>query len=331
MALMVYPPHPYAEAEKPEIPDFVRPDSHRFLQLIAGIAAFVVAQLASVGVMTIVDPLSSQRGPSNPIPPYAYGLGLLVGGAVMLVLYMLIMRFIAGAPGHGLRGKSRVTEVLLGIMVSTGILTLSVIIIAVFGGFRITGLTPRSELLPALIVALGTAVGPAFMEELLFRGFFLRILDAWLGWIPALAITSALFGAAHLANPDATFSGAVFIAIEAGLLLGGAYLLTRRLWLAIGLHAAWNFVQAFVFSSSVSGTGESTGIFDVEWSGSTWLTGGAMGLEGSAVTALLGLIAGIGPLRLAAEHGALVPREAAVRRKREAEEARETALSRSAG
>ena len=35
--------------------------------------------------------------------------------------------------------------------------------------------------------------------------------------------------------------------IEAGLLLGAAYVLTRRLWLAIGIHFGWNFMQAGVF------------------------------------------------------------------------------------
>ena len=136
--------------------------------------------------------------------------------------------------------------------------------------------------------------------------------------MPSLLITSAIFGLVHLGNPDATVSGAIFIAIEAGLLLGGAYLLTRRLWLAIAIHAAWNFVQAFVFVSPVSGTGEAVGLFQVEWSGSPWLTGGAMGLEGSVITAVLGLLAGIGLLLLAGKHGTLLPREAVIRRRKAA-------------
>jgi membrane protease YdiL (CAAX protease family) len=45
-------------------------------------------------------------------------------------------------------------------------------------------------------------------------------------------------------NPDATWIGAVSIMVEAGILLGAAYLYTRRLWLAAGMHAAWNFTQA---------------------------------------------------------------------------------------
>ena len=54
-------------------------------------------------------------------------------------------------------------------------------------------------------------------------------------------------------NPTATWTSTIFIAVEAGLLLGGAYMLTRSLWVAIGLHAAWNFTQGAVFGVPVSG------------------------------------------------------------------------------
>ena len=50
-------------------------------------------------------------------------------------------------------------------------------------------------------------------------------------------------GLAHLDNPNATLYSAAAIGIEAGMLLGPAYVLTRRLWLALGLRFAWNFLQ----------------------------------------------------------------------------------------
>ena len=65
-------------------------------------------------------------------------------------------------------------------------------------------------------------------------------------WV-ALALTSAAFGAAHLGNPDATWFSSLAITIEAGILLGAVYMLTRRLWAAMGLHAAWNFTQGWIF------------------------------------------------------------------------------------
>ena len=64
---------------------------------------------------------------------------------------------------------------------------------------------------------------------------------------------TALFGALHIMNPGATWFSSVAIAVEAGILLGAAYMLTRQLWLSIGIHAAWNFTQGWVFSVPVSG------------------------------------------------------------------------------
>ncbi len=39
------------------------------------------------------------------------------------------------------------------------------------------------------------------MEEVLFRGIALRLLDDWLGTWSALLITSVIFGFIHIANP----------------------------------------------------------------------------------------------------------------------------------
>ena len=104
------------------------------------------------------------------------------------------------------------------------------------------------------------ALFPAFNEEILFRGVLFRWIEEFGGSWAALLITSIFFGAAHLFNPNASPIAAFGIALEAGLLLGAAYMLTRSLWLPIGIHAAWNFTQGEVFDIPVSGT-------SVQWPG----------------------------------------------------------------
>lgn len=142
-------------------------------------------------------------------------------------------------------------------------------------------------------------VGPALIEEIFFRGVLLRLLDQRFGSMVALAATSLFFGRAHLANPEGTVAGALAIALEAGLMLGAAFLLTRRLWLAIGIHLAWNFFQGGVFGGNVSGSdlNESGGLFRSELSGPDWLTGGTIGVEGSVVAVLICVAAGLIMLR----------------------------------
>ncbi len=87
------------------------------------------------------------------------------------------------------------------------------------------------------ILFLGAAA-----EELLFRGYgFQRVLDA-VGPAGSIALLSLLFGWVHRGNPNAGPLG-LANAVLVGILLALFYLRTRRLWLLIGLHWAWNFSQ----------------------------------------------------------------------------------------
>jgi len=108
-------------------------------------------------------------------------------------------------------------------------------------------------------------------------------------------------------NPAATLFAALAIASEAGIMLGAAYMLTRRLWLAVGLHGGWNFTQGWVWSIPVSGHEEGAGLFLTARQGPDWLTGGAFGLEASAVTLVAATTAGLVMTGLVVRRGHWVP------------------------
>ena len=235
--------------------------------------------------------------------PWALLIGACVGAAIAIGGYLLIVGPLGGSPGLGLRGRGKLAELAVGLLLGTALVTLAVGLITLLGGYRITGISPS----PQLLVPLAIGIGAGVIEEVLFRGVLLRVLDSWLGSWAALAITSLLFGLIHLTNPGASVLTALGLVVVAGVLLGAAYLLTRRLWLVIGIHIAWNTVQAGVFSSIVSGTGTQSGLLVAEMQGPAWLTGGSMGMEGSLVTVVLGFAAGIVMLVLAARRGHLLP------------------------
>ncbi len=155
----------------------------------------------------------------------------------------------------------------------------------------------------------GVGVISGMYEEVLFRGILLRQLERLGGTWVALAVSSAVFGAIHLSNPDATLTGAVAIALEAGILLGAAYLITRRLWFAVGLHAAWNFTQAWVFSVPVSGTGTPIGLISTRRDGPELLTGGDFGLEASLIAVVIVTLFGSYLLWRAVQRGEIRPPE----------------------
>ncbi len=272
-----------------ETPPLDRGDRRRGLQLLLGIALFLVAQLVMATVAGLIG------GPASTL------IGALVGAALAVGGYLLIVGSIGGRPGLGLRGRGKLAELALGLALGAALLTLAVGVIALFGGYRVTGISASPQLLAPLAIGIGAGV----VEEVVFRGILLRVLETWLGSWAALAITSLLFGLIHLMNPGASILTALGLVIEAGVLLGAAYLLTRRLWLAFGLHIVWNTLLAGVFSSAVSGSGTQSGLLVAEVSGPTWLTGGSMGIEGSLLTVLLGFVAGILMLVLAARRGHL--------------------------
>ncbi len=156
-----------------------------------------------------------------------------------------------------------------------------------------------------LTVLISAAIVPGVLEELLFRGILFRWIEQFAGSWAALLLTSFLFGLAHHLNPNTTWFSSFAIAVEAGLLLGGAYMLTRSLWMPIGLHAAWNFTQGFVFDVPVSGV-DQNGLVEAQLSGPVLLSGGAFGLEASVIALVIASAAGLWLLRLAVGRGAVI-------------------------
>ncbi len=169
----------------------------------------------------------------------------------------------------------------LGVGLGLGIVLLSVVIgtLALAGSYHVTG--TRSIHWLALILSLG--VGAAISEEILFRGVMYRIVEEGLGTWAALLVSALAFGAIHLGNPHATPWSALAIAIEAGVLFGLLYHVTRSLWFCMGVHAAWNVMEGPVYGTSVSGL-PAHGWLRSSLSGPFWLSGGSFGPEASLVT-----------------------------------------------
>jgi hypothetical protein len=193
-------------------------------------------------------------------------------------------------------------ELVLGLLLGAGLYAACVLILTVLGVYRFEGLNGWGVLLSVLWFALSSA----FFEEMLFRGVLMRITSEVFGSWGGLAVSSLAFGLIHLNNPGATVQGALFIAIEAGLLLGAAYLLTGRLWMSMGFHAAWNYTQSAVFSGITSGNAPSTGLVKATIAGPELLTGGSFGMESSIVAFVLCTATGIFLLLLAVRRGRIV-------------------------
>lgn len=222
--------------------------------------------------------------------------------AIMFATYKLVIARLGERRHDDLRAEGAFKYLGLGLLAGLVIFSAVVGVAAVADVYNIVGEGGTADLIMDLITV---AILPGFMEEVLFRGILFRWIEEFAGSWAALLVTSALFGLAHIYNPNATWFSSFAIAVEAGLLLGGAYMLTRSLWMPIGLHASWNFTQGTLFDVPVSGL-DGEGLVEAQLSGPTILSGGTFGLEASLIALLIATAAGAWMVWLAIKRGELM-------------------------
>lgn len=290
--------------------DLNRREPRIWWQYLTGVVAFfganlVMSMVAGIILVVAQGPSAVLADPQGAVMRYPFPAlftGMLVYTALSTVLYWLIVRFLAQRPVYELGLRAMPAELGAGLGIGIGAIALSTGLIATFGGYRVESVQVGS----GILVGLAVGLGPGFAEEFFFRGILQRNLDKQIGSWAALAVTCVVFGLVHISNSEATVGGVIGIVLAGGLFLGGAYLYTRRLWLAIGVHTGWNFAQSGIFGSEVSGAGlTSTGLLKPVMDGPTWLTGGSMGMEGSVITTVVGSIIGIVLILLARRRGNL--------------------------
>lgn len=145
--------------------------------------------------------------------------------------------------------------------------------------------TGRQVPASTLIATLSLLLLAAAVEELVFRGFPLQILVDGMGQWPAIVAMSALFGAMHSKNPNASLLGSANTVV-AGILLSLAYVRTRSLWLPYGIHAGWNVGLGFVFGFPLSGV-DLASLWTTGIAGSDTILGDGYGPEGGLLATFI--------------------------------------------
>lgn len=202
--------------------------------------------------------------------------------------YRTYVHLVEQRPATEVSPMGAVGEVSRGALLGIVLFTCVILSLGLLGYYHVTGVNGWSPLLGAFAGASASA----FAQELIFRCSIFRITEEVMGSWWALAISAVLFGAIHSISPAATIVSTTGVVLEAGILLGAAYMLTRRIWFVVGVHAAWDFANDGVFGVAVSGTsGRSLpGLLRARLDGPSLLTGGAFGVEASLL-AVIGLLA----------------------------------------
>lgn len=247
-------------------------------------AAYAVTLLGTIVLATIVTRLLVPPAPS-PWHDLVWLKNLFLPIALFGIYFGLV----------GVMERRRASEVdprkglltfFIGVLIGSALISATFLTLLKLGMAEISNGTGLDGLARALVIPMVTAMG----EELLFRVIFFGILEEITGSLVAILISSAVFGLAHAANPGASPFALFALSIELGVMLSLAYILTRNVWIAVGVHAGWNFTQGFVLGAQNSGLRDPFSYLQTTLSGPETITGGSFGLEGSIVSLGLSVI-----------------------------------------
>ncbi len=228
-----------------------------------------------------------------------WALAAVLAAAAILIERVTVRKTPAAI---GLDPRDAARGLILGAVLGTALFSAVVLELALGGFYRIASVHVTADLALAALLLFPAAA----TEELLFRGVLFRLVEEWTGTWIALAVSALLFGGAHFANPGATPSSSIAIALEAGILLGAAYVVTRNLWFPIGLHFAWNFFEGPVFGTQISGRSFLTDAVVAHVTGPKLLTGGSFGPEAGLFAIVTCLVVAVALLAVAARRGRFV-------------------------
>ncbi len=196
----------------------------------------------------------------------------------------LARHFIDRRPITGLGLKLNIQtlyDLLAGILISFFIMGAIFLAELALGWTKFEGFAWQSQagtsLAGGVLLWLAIFIIGGWTEELLSRGYHLQNIADGLNLHWGVIISSSVFALLHLGNPSASWISTLGILL-AGLFLALPYLLTRQLWLSIGLHIGWNFFEGVVFGFPVSGL-ETYRLLLHTVSGPEIWTGGAFGPE----------------------------------------------------
>jgi hypothetical protein len=263
------------------------------------IIGFIVCMGAvSLGQVAIEKSLSITSIP----PDFKKFIIGLTTALLALLSYVYLFKFYEKRVLTELNTQRIVKSLVYGAGLGMLLQSLTVLVIYLNGGYTIVNINPILYILPPLTMAFTSAI----VEEILFRGILFRVIEEKLGSYLSLLISALLFGFIHISNPNSSFLTPVGLAIQAGLLLGAAYIYAKNLWFPIAIHFAWNFTQSAIFGANVSGNTIPKTLITSKIEGAEWFTGGEFGPEGSIQATIFCLVATIALLFLSHKKGNIV-------------------------
>jgi membrane protease YdiL (CAAX protease family) len=177
-----------------------------------------------------------------------------------------------------------------GLWMGSILITISCGLIWLFGGVRIEWIPLKVDAYIGLLWWLFVFIGVAVNEEFFTRGYIQGLIGKRFGYRIAIGATAIVFALMHAFNGGIWTSPIPIInLLLAGTIFGIARHLSGGLWMPIGMHLSWNFLQGNVYGFRVSGMSVQP-LIHAEPTMNSVLSGGNFGAEGSLITTLILLL-----------------------------------------
>jgi hypothetical protein len=251
---------------------------------------FVPSLLPGIGALKLVGWLFHLSGGKDLASPINIIFMIAVASGLAIAAY-IILRWVDKRPYEllGLNfSQSMIKEFMNGFAIGAGNLVIVVIVLSVLGFLKISWNGIDSVIGQSIFIYGLVFIGGAAIEELANRGYIFQALcEGTRPWI-ALFVTSLIFSVGHIFNQNMSVASILFLFVH-GILYAVAYLKTRSLWTAIGVHWAWNWMQGPICGVSVSGSAITDSLFNAQPQGPDIFSGGQFGVEGSILTTLISI------------------------------------------
>ena len=253
---------------------------HRPLTLI--IVAMILVLVAELAMNALVFGVQL----FGHVPGGRYIVALFCGMAIVVAYWVFVRIIERRSVVEELGADGVLGELIFGFGSGVGLALISLTVLNLLGAISIVGFIKPQAMMFSFIVALSEAL----MLEIVLRGFIFRQVERFLGsWLTLLGAAIAYGGLPILLGNNVVPLALLADAVNAGLMFAAMYMVTRRLWAPIGLHAAWIVAQSSLVTTPMT-AGQLSGLLLFDVSGPAWMTGGNIGWYASVPAILVSAV-----------------------------------------
>ena len=253
------------------------------LAIILSVLALVVSQLAATLIASVVVLVN--------IPAF---IGNMLAGVLYIVFAYLLVRLLCKKLLKDEMSNYNIPSFKLEVKWCVVAFFLPIAVVAFYllfmpGSFELNALDTNSklELISATVFFIGCGAG--VVEEMVFRGIMMSVVEKRFNKTVAIIVPSFLFGLVHILGMGFDLLSCTLVVL-AGTMVGVMFSLiassTKSVWNSAIVHAVWNMI----IGGSILWVGTEfdeysmvTYKLDVT---SFWLTGGDFGIESSIVAVI---------------------------------------------